>query len=114
MPSWFGGFRMDNYNRKTLFWGLGYGLFLLAACILQRIFFGMDRVSKAFFFAIALISTLISALRWYFAFDKKFKSGSSYFDSRIPRLTDDPQINSLVINVYKWFVILPVIGVLTL
>ncbi len=105
---------MENYNRKTLFRGLGYGLFLLIACILQRFFFDPDPVSNAFFFAAALISTLISALRWYFAFDTKYKSGSSFFDSRIPRLTDDPQINSLVINIYKWFVILPVIGVLTL
>ncbi len=105
---------MEKYNRKTLFWGLGYGVFLLAACILQSIVFTSDPVSDTILFALALISTFISAFRWYFAYDKKFRGGTTSFDSRIPRFTDDPDVNSLVVNVYKWFLILPAIMVLTM
>ena len=105
--------RVERFDRKPLFLGLSYGLLLLAVCVAQKVFFGMDRISGTLLFAIALFSAAVSALRWYAAFDAAHR-GEELFSDRFPRLGDDPRVNSLVINVYKWGLILPLIGVMTL
>ena len=104
---------MARFDKKTLLGGLFYGFMLLLACIVQREIFGMDKISGTVLFWIALFSTFFSALKWYFAYDKTYKS-SEFYSDRIPRLVYDPHVNALVINVYKWFLILPTIGILTL
>lgn len=104
---------MKKYDKKALLCGVFYGVILLFICIAQFVFFGMDKICGTVLFGIALFSTFYSAIRWYLAYDQKYKS-SKYISDHIPRFVDDPYINSLVINVYKWFLILPIIGILTI
>ena len=104
---------MERFDKKPLLFGLVYGLLLLAACIAQKAFFGMDKISGTVLFFIALFSTAVSVFRWYVAFDKAPRD-EKLFSDRFPRLGDDPHVNSLVINVYKWWLLLPIVGILTL
>ncbi len=104
---------MIKYEKKTLFIGLSYGVLLLSICVGLVRHTEIGHAGRTILFYTGLLSTVISVFRWYFAYDKKHENTGRQSD-RVPSFTDDPHINSLVVNVYKWFLILPIMGILTL
>ena len=104
---------MERFAKKELFSGVLYGLLLFAVCIAQKMFFGMEKTDGTILFSAALFSAAVSVLRWHLAFDRMPRD-EKLFSDRFPRLGDDPRVNSRVINVYKWWLLLPLIGILTL
>lgn len=94
---------MGKYNKKMIISGICSSGLLLLICIIQAIVKGVDDLSTVAYILICGIAGSVTSLRWYVMFDTKFKN-SSFISRRVAHFVpNEPDLNALMFNTYKWF-----------